>query len=533
MLEKTNSKIFTTLLGFSALLVAAAAAIFSVTGLSMLYSGEMLYVAIAMGALEFAKIITASFLYRYWKTTGWGLKTYLSIAVLVLMLVTSGGIYGYLTNSYQGATIGLDKINSQAQVLDQRKQNLVDERERLKSDIATLRAERQSTIENRNSEIAANNTATDSNSVKYRAWRNSQAHKRYDEELTRIDDNISRYTEQLDTTNVRLSTVEQDISDKKLEMIDTGVDVGPLVYMARIFNTTMDNVMKWFTLVIVFVFDPLAIALIVAYNSVIMKGRQEKEYSVGIDPALPGDFSITSSFDPIPQEHIGLEVGEFGGYDIPQEDDEDDEIIFDKPGIESAKPIEESFDNIEKKIKEEKDFLQEVDDEIEEMENEVEVEKELKAGTELFKHFIESQEDLDEDFSEALEETTKKVGQDEPTKERIVQEPAKSGDIPKEKIIDAVEKVKHKNEFFDKMRTEPEKKDEEAFEKEIEEKKKSPVTNDEIRAYFEDAVRKVKKEGQGMIIRSPFQAGGSVNVGHMEDDPDVDYSVQSDPVNEK
>ena len=69
MLEKTNSKLFTSMLGLSALLVAAAAAIFSVTGLSMLYSGEMLYVAIAMGALEFAKIITASFLYRYWKTT--------------------------------------------------------------------------------------------------------------------------------------------------------------------------------------------------------------------------------------------------------------------------------------------------------------------------------------------------------------------------------------------------------------------------------------------------------------------------------
>jgi hypothetical protein len=587
MLEKTNSKIFTFLLGSSALLVAAAAAIFSVTGLSMLYSGEMLYVAIAMGALEFAKIITASFLYRYWKTTGWGLKTYLSIAVLVLMLVTSGGIYGYLTNSYQGATIGLEKINSQTQVLEQRKLNYTDERDRLKVDLESLRNERRSIIDSRAAEIERNNSATDSNSVKYNAYRNRRVREQYKPELDNIDAQIAKYMVDLDSTNVRLSRANDAIADQKLDIINTGVDVGPLVYMARIFNTTMDNVMKWFTLVIVFVFDPLAIALIVAYNSVIMKGKKEKEYGIitepgkeyitnskltfgdisresekeydiGIDPALPGEYSAEVYMNQEPDE------------------DEDDEIILDKPDdlsfMKHAKSAEQSFDDIEKKIKEEKDFLQEIDDEIEEMEQEVEKKEEVpelikplddlveeikeeptkdivvpmepEPGHELLEDFIEKQVELDEDFAEALNETTKKVGKEEPIKERlnpivkkkldeldkefeeterIVLEPAKSGDIPKEKIKEAVDKVKHQNEFFDKMREE--KKDETEFQEEVK-KKKTLVSNEEIRAFFEDAVRKVKKDGQGIVTRTPFQAGGSVNVDHLQDDPDTDYSIQ-------
>ena len=548
MLEKTNSRIFTFLLGLSAFAVATAAAIFSITGLSMLYSGSMLYVAIAMSALEFAKIITASYLYRYWKSTGFGLKTYLTIAVLVLMIVTSGGIYGYLTNSYQGATVGLDKINSQSQVLDQRKENLTAERGRLVGDIATLRAERQSTIGNRNDEIGVNNLATDSTSMKYRNYRNSQVYKRYNEELTRIDNSISQYTTQLDSTNVRLSRANNDISDKKLEMIDTGVDVGPLVYMARIFNTSMDTVMKWFTLVIVLVFDPLAIALIVALNVVLAKDRK-----IEVSPIVEMVDS-DETFD------LG----------------EPDDLSF----MKTAKPIKEAFDDIQEKIdkKKEKEFLQEIDDEIEEMEKEVEKKRPrfsqpnpkketiseypIEKAAESFDNLIHTEKvvDLVEPLNEIVEDI-----KDEPTKdivvplesesgsesmklwvetqpmtkptdvefkldfeERVVQEPAKSGDIPKEKIIEAVKSVREKqierqNEFFDKMHEE---KDEREFEEERKSKKKSPVTSDEIRDYFEDAVRKVKKDGQGIITTTPFQAGGSVSVDHLQDDPDIDYSIQ-------
>jgi hypothetical protein len=122
-----------------------------------------------------------------------------------------------------------------------------------------------------------------------------------------------------------------------------------------------------------------------------------------------------------------------------------------------------------------------------------------------------------------IDETIKKTIDSIKSTERVVLEPAKFGDIPKEKIIEAVKKVKHQNEFFDKMRDD--KKSETEFQEEVK-KKKTLVSNEEIRTFFEDAVRKVKKEDQGKITRTPFQAGGNVNVGHIEDDPDIDYSVQ-------
>jgi len=165
MLERYDSKTFSYILGISAVLVALMAAIFSVTGLYLVYSGSKV-VAFAMGVLEFTKLVTASFLYRYWNDITRKLKIYLTTSVIILMLITSGGIYGYLTNAYQGATIGINKVNTQIDILNQKKENLIAERERLTGDISSLRIERQSTIENRNNEIKSNNMSVDSITVK-------------------------------------------------------------------------------------------------------------------------------------------------------------------------------------------------------------------------------------------------------------------------------------------------------------------------------------------------------------------------------
>ena len=107
MLERVKN--FTTLIGVSALLVAGSAAFFSVFGLSKLFSGAQLSVIIMAGSLEFTKLVAASFLYQYWYSASKILKTYLGIGVAVLVLITSAGIFGYLSNAYQGATVNFEK----------------------------------------------------------------------------------------------------------------------------------------------------------------------------------------------------------------------------------------------------------------------------------------------------------------------------------------------------------------------------------------------------------------------------------------
>ena len=104
-----QSKIFPNLVGLSALLIAGSAAFFSVFGLSKLFAGASLAVIIMAGSLEFGKLVAASFLYRYWKKINFLHKTYMTIAVITLVLITSAGIFGFLSNAYQGATVEFEK----------------------------------------------------------------------------------------------------------------------------------------------------------------------------------------------------------------------------------------------------------------------------------------------------------------------------------------------------------------------------------------------------------------------------------------
>ena len=108
LLNLINKGTFPTLIALSALSVSASAAFYSVSGLSKLFAGASFEVIIMAGSLEVAKLVTASLLYQYWDTINKILRTYMAIGVVVLVLITSAGIFGYLSNAYQGATINFE-----------------------------------------------------------------------------------------------------------------------------------------------------------------------------------------------------------------------------------------------------------------------------------------------------------------------------------------------------------------------------------------------------------------------------------------
>ena len=139
MLERVKN--FTTLIGVSALLVAGSAAFFSVFGLSKLFAGAQLSVIIMAGSLEFSKLVAASFLYQYWYSASKLLKTYLSIGVVVLVLITSAGIFGYLSNAYQGATINFEKQSTALLYKEDRLEQLSEDKEYLKEELEAAVAE--------------------------------------------------------------------------------------------------------------------------------------------------------------------------------------------------------------------------------------------------------------------------------------------------------------------------------------------------------------------------------------------------------
>ena len=100
-------KIYAIILGFTAILLAVTAAYFSVFGLSKLFIGAALSVIIMAGTLEFSKIVIVSFLHQYWQKLSKGLRTYLLLGTIVLMIITSAGIYGFLSSAYSKVSTDL------------------------------------------------------------------------------------------------------------------------------------------------------------------------------------------------------------------------------------------------------------------------------------------------------------------------------------------------------------------------------------------------------------------------------------------
>jgi hypothetical protein len=237
MLERVKN--FTTLVGLSALLVAGSAAFFSVFGLSKLFSGAQLSVIIMAGSLEFTKLVAASFLYQYWYRASKILKIYLGIGVITLVLITSAGIFGYLSNAYQGATIQFEKQSTTLLYKEDRLSQLEEDKTYLKEE-----------LEQAISELPEN----------YRTAKR-QLREEYNPKVLELKDMILN--------------IKQEVGDLKVGLIETGVDVGPAIYLARVFDTDIDTVVKFFIFILIFVFDPMALAMVLAWNTAV--GRKSFE----------------------------------------------------------------------------------------------------------------------------------------------------------------------------------------------------------------------------------------------------------------
>jgi len=237
--DTTRSRIFPYLVGLAALFVAGSAAFYSVFGLSKLFSGATLAVIIMAGSLEFAKLVSASFLYRYWTKVNTWLKYYMTVGVVTLVLITSAGIFGFLSNAYQGATIEFEKESTKLLYKEDRLSQLEEDKTYLKEEL----------------ELAISELPDNYITAK------RQLRADYNPKVLEVNDQI------LD--------VKQEIGDLKTALIETGVDVGPAIYLARAFGTDVDSVVKFFIFILIFVFDPMAVALVISYN-IAMVNRKEQ-----------------------------------------------------------------------------------------------------------------------------------------------------------------------------------------------------------------------------------------------------------------
>ena len=234
-----NSKYFYIWIGLSALFIAGSAAAFSVYGLAKLFSGAFLSVVVMASSLELGKLVAASFLYRYWKFINWFQKVYMTFAVIVLIGITSAGIFGYLSNAYQGATLEFEKQSTELLTIEERIEQLDEDKVFLKEE-----------LEQAISELPDNYITA-----------KRKLREEYNPQITQLNQELLEY--------------KTKRADLEIQLVSTGVDVGPAIYLARTFGTDIDTVVKFFIFILIFVFDPLAVMLVIAYNQALMDRTQK------------------------------------------------------------------------------------------------------------------------------------------------------------------------------------------------------------------------------------------------------------------
>jgi len=297
------------LVGLSAIIIAGCAAYFSVTGLGVLFAGASISVMVMASSLELAKLVAATYLKQKWDEIGGFNKWYLTSAVAVLMVITSAGIFGYLSNAFQAQSLQLQQVDREIAV------------HQTKIDQNTIQIEQLST------QITEFNTnqgkIIDGGKVNSRLLRSIDNR---DKEIGKINNKIS----DLQTENAGET---EKINEIKIKNLELEKEVGGFRFVAEAFGVELKNVVKFFIFLIVIVFDPLAVALIIAFNGLIETKKQKQSRLLGemmkndqklglydnLDELMEKNYEIYGDSGKIPplEEEIQVNVD-----NIPQEEEQ-------------------------------------------------------------------------------------------------------------------------------------------------------------------------------------------------------------------
>jgi hypothetical protein len=268
-----GKKLFPYLITLTALSVSASAAYYSVTGLSKLFAGAAFAVMIMAGSLEVAKLVIATLLHRYWTTMNKVLRLYLTLATIILIGITSAGIYGFLSSAYQETATKAGVQDKQVELLETRKQSYQKikaqydiEKESITQNISNLR----NALGNNTQSYVDANTG---NVITYSSSANRRAFERQLETAITKDEKLTEKIQTLNDTLLRLETQIVEVQSNS----ELASELGPLKYLSGLTGKPMDKIINILLLVIIFVFDPLAISLVVTASFAFKQASKKEE----------------------------------------------------------------------------------------------------------------------------------------------------------------------------------------------------------------------------------------------------------------
>ena len=294
MIKRLKANIFPFIIAFSALSVSASAAFYSVSGLSKLFAGASFEVIVMAGSLEVAKLVIASLLYQYWDTLNKYLRTYLSIAAVVLVLITSMGIYGFLSAAYQDTYRQLSVKENQTAFLTQKKdfyeKDVVrydTELERISNNISTLSNAKATSIQVRDTTVSGGVRTTVSTA-----------------ELRLAQQRIDVEEQNRKAVQAKREIAADSLQKYQLQILDlennseVAGELGPLQYLSGLTGAPMDKIINILLLIIIFVFDPLAISLVIAANFAFDQAKPKKNLYGEVEEDFYDDDGWSEDPDP-------------------------------------------------------------------------------------------------------------------------------------------------------------------------------------------------------------------------------------------
>ncbi|NBP00447.1 MAG: hypothetical protein EBU90_10050 [Proteobacteria bacterium] len=295
----------------NAVLLSAVAAYYSVIGLAAIFPGSFWPVVLMGSVLESAKLVTASWLYRNWKTAPRVLKYYLTSAVAILMLITSMGIFGYLSKAHLEHASDIGPVSDKVAIIDEKIQTLKQNIEANKKTLKQLDEAVDNVMSRSDSERGAERAIQ---------IRKSQQKERnaLNEEINKTQKEVTKLTEEKVPLTVELRKAESDF--------------GPIKYVAELIygsgeKDIIDKAVRLVIILIMIVFDPLAVLLLIASN-ISMANREEKEPKRKTDERDTNPvFQRVQEAKKKLEERTDSPAPEVSGKEEPKHEESTDEVV--------------------------------------------------------------------------------------------------------------------------------------------------------------------------------------------------------------
>jgi len=369
ILKEIKKRIFPTVVALSALSVSVSAAFYSVSGLSKLFAGATFEVIVMASSLEVSKLVIASLLYQYWGKINKLLRFYLTLATIILVLITSAGIYGFLSAAYQETATKSGIVDKRVEVLELRKNRFIDSRDYLMTEKEVL-----------DKSISSLRDGLSNNVIQYKDKETGQIITTTSSSTRKaLQNELNSAVTQRDKISIRLETATDSINGIDIKILDTessaeiASELGPLKYLSELTGKPMNIIINVLLLIIIFVFDPLAISLVIASNFMFnqLKRKNENE-DTEKDNLVGNPIDISKEAGKIEKELLSdepkpLEVSdellsrlekELGKIDTKETENEKSMVITDdllkkinklSQVIDLESDVEEQSENIEKK----------------------------------------------------------------------------------------------------------------------------------------------------------------------------------------